>query len=150
MKIICKFLATLLVSITSLANAGPLNPNGPETKQLEAMGYEVKRSDNGSLTIASISSTRLLFDKNDERLVIFRMFTANTKKNDQQRLEILEILNKINVENSYQVSIEDGALNVALYKFGSYDAKTFAAIVRLIEKSNTLFDTHPKLIELLK
>ena len=150
MKFLCKIITTCLIATTSIANAEPLNPNGPEAKQLEAMGYELKKSENGELTIASLGSTRIVLEKNSERLIMFRVFTANTNKNQQQRLEIFEILNKINIDNAYQASLEDGGLNIALYKFGAYDSKTMAMLVRQIERANLIFDTHPKLIELLK
>jgi hypothetical protein len=150
MKFINKILIPLLISIASFANADPLNPNGPEVKQLEAMGYEVTRADGGTLTIASLGTTRIVFEKNSDRLVMFRIFTANTKKTQQQRLEIFEILNKININNSYQASLEEDSMNIALYKFGPYDSKTLAMLVRQMERANSLFDVHPKLIELLK
>ncbi|WP_293752664.1 hypothetical protein [Limnohabitans sp. Rim8] len=143
-------LASVLLMNSSIAIAASLAKDDPIVKQLEAMGYEVKPTENNRISIATLGQGKVLFDKNNERISIFRMFNLNKKPTGQNRLEFLEILNEINVQSSYQVSLEGDSMIVCLYKFGPYDAKTLTILIRLIEQANKIFDDYPKLIELSK
>ena len=149
-KLIVKIIVAMACSSAIFVNAKALSANEPELKQLEAMGYESKDTKDGSSTIASVGSARILISKNAERTIIFRMFEKGKKLNDAQELELYRVINEINYNNSYQVSLSDGYLTVALYSFGSHEAKTFAKLIRLMENANSLFDSYPKLLELLK
>ena len=142
--------ASVLLMNSSIAVAASLAKDDPIAKQLEAMGYEVKPTENNRISIATLGRGKVLFDKNNERTSIFRMFNLENMPSGQNRIEFLEILNKINVQTSYQVALEGDTLYICLYKFGPYDAKTLTILIRLIEQANQIFDDYPKLIELSK
>lgn len=142
--------ASVLLMNSSISNAASLARDDPITKQLEAMGYEVKPSENNRISIATLGRGKVLFDKNNERTAIFRMFNLDKRPVGTRRAEFLEIVNKINVEASYQVALEGDTLYVCLYKFGPYDPKTLTILIRLIEQANQIFDDYPKLLELSK
>ena len=130
--------------------AAVLAPDAPERKQLIAMGYDIEKEDPGdTFTIANIGSTRIVFSKNDERLAITRVFNIERKLNKEDEIELLKILNKFNETYSYQFALGKQSLSSSLFIFGSYDARTFAKTVRLIDRVNAVFDTEPKFFKLV-
>lgn len=150
MKKILALLAMQIVFFIGTAVSAPLPKDGAEYKQLEAMGYTLSLSSDGSLTVADLGDTRIVFKKTDDGFTVFRLFNANKKLSDQQRFEVLEIVNQINSDQGYQVSYAyNDYLTVALYIYGDVDAKTFAKVVRKIEAARFLFDVNPRLLELL-
>ena len=145
------FIAIQAALFVGTATAAPLPEESAEYKQLEAMGYELRLSSNGSLTVADLGETRIVFRKTDSGYTVFRLFKADKKLNDREYFEVLEIVNKMNLDNTYQVSYtKDEYLTVALYVYGDTDAKTFAKVVRSIEASRYLFDANQRLLDLLE
>ncbi|MEI8209868.1 MAG: hypothetical protein WCG16_11725, partial [Methylococcales bacterium] len=146
-KKLFKFAGPLL---SPLSQSQPLPSDSSEIKQLIAMGYEIQKSEKDSaMTIASIDSGRIALSKNSDRIVISRYFTRRKDLNKAQEYELLKIVNNFNSEFSYQVSIGDDYLVVALYVFGPYDAKTFSKLIRLIDKANSIFDNNSELLKLV-
>lgn len=142
----------LMLSLQATASmAQVLSADSQEKKQLIAMGYEldVEKKDD-AWTVARLgSSTTLLFSKSPERLVVLRMFSRERKLNSEQELELFREINRVNNDLPYQVVIDEENIYLSLYDFGEYAPKTFAKIVRVAENGNTIFDSYPKLLELL-
>jgi len=142
----------LILSLQATASVAQVFPaNSQERKQLIAMGYELdaeKKDD--AWTVARLgSSTTLLFSKSEERLVVLRMFSRERKLNSEQELELFKEINRVNNDLPYQVTLDEENIYLSLYDFGEYSPKTFAKIVRVAEKGNSIFDSYPKLLELL-
>jgi hypothetical protein len=129
---ISKILTIFLAMSISHVYADVLPQDSPERKQLIAMG-----------------SIRIIFSKNEDRLAVSRYFNRKRKLNQDEEMELLKILNKFNDAYSIQFSTEKQTLTANLYIFGNYDAKTFAKVVRLIDRVNTIFDTEPRFYRLV-
>jgi hypothetical protein len=143
------FLLIILFSI-NFSFAAPLAIDAPERKQLIAMGYDIQKEDPGdTYTMADIGSTRIIFEKNEDRLAIYRVFNVQRKLSKDDEFELLKIMNKFNETYSYQFSLSKQSLTSTLYIFGNHDAKTFAKIVRLMDRVNALFDSEPKFFKLV-
>ena len=142
----------LLINLFSInfSFAAPLAADAPERKQLIAMGYDIQKEEPGdSYTMADVGSTRIIFEKNEERLAVYRVFNVQRKLSKDDEFELLKILNKFNETYGYQFSLGKQSLTSTLYIFGNYDARTFAKIVRLLDRVNVLFDTEPKFFKLV-
>lgn len=145
-----RILAVILASIISHSYADVLPPDSPEKKQLIAMGYDLEKEDAGdTFTIANIGTSRIVFSKNEERLAISRYFNIQRKLNQDEQAELLRILNNFNKDYAYQFSLGKQFLTANLYIYGNYEAKTFAKVVRLMDKVNAIFDTDPSLFKLV-
>jgi hypothetical protein len=143
------FLLIILFSI-NFSFAAPLATDSPERKQLIAMGYDIQKEDPGdTYTMADVGQTRIIFDKNEDRLAIYRVFNIQRKLSKDDEFELLKILNKFNETYSYQFSLSKQSLTSTLYIFGNYDARTFAKIVRLMDRVNVLFDSEPRFFKLV-
>ncbi len=147
-----KFIKLILLLNLFLANicfGQQLAANSQELKQLEAMGYDLtKFAASGLFTYASVGSTTIVISKTEDRTVVSRWFTMNKKLNQQQELELLRAINKINVNLSYQASLDEKVLSVNLYIYGAHDPKTFAKVIRMIESANVIFDKYPEIAAL--
>ena len=142
-------LPIILIILTFKAIAQPLPKNSNEVKQLIAMGYEIEPPSKGDeYTIASNGEDKITVTRSKSRLVIARYYTRKNL-NESDEVELLKIVNEINKAFYYQVSVLDAELLVALYDYGDYNSKTFLKMVRDIEKSDTIFEYKPKLLELL-
>jgi hypothetical protein len=120
-------------------------------KQLMAMGYEISSSDNSSRTLAKSGGTKIVLDKTKSGYTVFRRFSAGKKLTAREKLEMLEIINKINIDNKFQVSYQYGDyIDVAIHIIGTTDAVSFATIIRSLEGSGFLFRTNPRMLELLR
>jgi hypothetical protein len=131
--------------------AEPLQPNSPEYKQLEALGYEIDPVGKGDIaTIARGASSGLLISKEDGDILIARYFTR-TKKNltEAQKLKLLTLINQVNVDLRYQVSLTDTYLTVAVYQAGPHTPRGFGSAVNKVEMSKIIFDKYPELLNLL-
>lgn len=127
-----------------------LPQDSAEAKQLIAMGYDVAKVETGDIfTVASNGSTKVAVAKSAERTVAVRYFTRDKKLDSKQEYELLKIVNQINIDLSFQVSVADTYLAVALYEYGPYDPKVFSKLIRLIERADSIFDSYPKIRELL-
>ncbi len=147
---ISKILTVFLAMSISHVYADVLAQDSPERKQLIAMGYDLVKEDAGdTFTMADLGSTRIVFSKNEERLALSRYFNRKRKLQQDEELELLKILNKFNEKYSYQFSIEKQTLTANLYIFGNDDAKTFAKVVRLMDRVNAVFDTEPRFFKLV-
>lgn len=119
--------------------------------QLEAMGYELSRLEGSSRTLAKSSAGKIVLEKTDSGYTVFRRYTAEKKLTAEERFEMLEIINQINIDKSYQVSYTyDDYIEVAIHIIGSPDAASFAKIVRYLEGSSFLFRANPRMLELLR
>lgn len=145
------FLVLILSTQASISIAQTLPAQSPEVKQLIAMGYEIDAEKKDDVwTVARLgSSTTLLFSKSQERLVVLRMFSRERKLGPNEELELFRELNRVNNDLPYQVTIDDENIYLSLYDFGEYAPKTFAKIVRVAERGNSIFDSYPKLLDLL-
>ena len=140
---------TLLVLLFAFKVSAQVLPvDGPERKQLIAMGYDITMEDEKSTyTVASNGSAKIVLARNSSRLVISRFFNRK-KLSPAEEFELLKVVNSMNVEFAYQMSLEEGTLNVSLYHFGAHDPRAFAALVRLIEQVKSAFDSQPELLKL--
>ena len=82
-------------------------------------------------------------------LTLVRFLTRKTGLSASQETGLRKIVNKMNVDLSYQVYLTDEHIAFALYAHGPYQRRTLAVIVRLIEKPDDHFDSYPGLLELL-
>ena len=143
------FFLIILFSV-NFSFAAPLTLDAPERKQLIAMGYEIQKEESGdTYTRADIGTTRIIFEINEDTLAIYRVFNIQRKLSKDDEFELLKILNKFNETYSYQFSLGKQSLTSTLYIFGNYDARTFAKIVRLMDRVNGVFDTEPKFFKLV-
>jgi hypothetical protein len=94
-------------------------------------------------------SIKFTLSKGDDSLTFVRFFTRKTGLSVGQETDLRLIVNKMNVDLSYQVYLTDEHIAFALYAHGPYQRRTLAVIVRLIEKANDHFDSYPGLLELL-
>lgn len=144
-----KLFALCFFCALNVANAAPLAIDSPERKQLIAMGYELQKEDAGDeFTLAEAGSSAIAFDLNEERLAISRYFNRK-KLNSMQEIELMELINRFNKLYSYQFSIYDDSLSATLYLYGKHDAKTFAQVVRLMERVNEVFTRSPNIYKLI-
>ena len=133
-------------AFTNVVQAQPLPKDSPELKQLIAMGYEIMKEERGAkLTIADNGNSKVIITKNAERTAIFRSFTREKKLDSAQELELYKIINQINTDLAYQVSITDTSISFCLYDYGAYNPKTFSKIIRLIEQVDSMWDKYPAL-----
>ncbi len=120
-----------------------------ERKQLIAMGYDIGKEDATSvLTVANNGMNKVAVTRDKDRLAVARYYTRK-KLNEKDEFELMKIINRINNEVTYQLSLSETYLTVALYDFGPYDPKTFLKIVRMIEKADAMFDSNEGLLKLL-
>ena len=141
-------LAFLAVFISCNCFADPLASDAPERTQLIAMGYDLREDSQKSVTIAKISDSQLVLDKNEERLAVSRNF-ARKKIDQKQEFELLKIINTFNPEYSMQFMLYEDSLSASLYLFGRHDPKSFAKVVKLLDNIETIFETQPKIYELV-
>lgn len=145
MKIV--FLVACLICTINTACADLLPKDSPERTQLVAMGYSLK--DYETLTLATLGDTAIAFEKNSERVGISRYFIRDKQLNKDEEFELLQIVNELNTQYSYQIRVSKTAVSVHLYRFGNHDPQTFASLVRLIDKAETIWDTKPRIYKLI-
>ena len=101
------------------------------------------------LTIATLGDTAIGFEKNSERVGISRYFTRDKELNKDEEFELLQIINELNTQYSYQIRATKTAVSVHLYRFGIHDPQSFASLVRLIDKADSIWDTKPRIYKLI-
>ncbi len=150
-RVVLKLLAALWLLFSMNSGwADQLAPNSPELQQLQAMGYDPEKPGAGdAYTLLSNGSIKFTLSKGDDSLTFVRFFTRKTGLSVGQETDLRLIVNKMNVDLSYQVYLTDEHIAFALYAHGPYQRRTLAVIVRLIEKANDHFDSYPGLLELL-
>jgi hypothetical protein len=140
----------LLFLKVSIASSQSLPKNGPERKQLIAMGYEIdEENSKDTWTIARLGNSNIGFSKSNEKLIIIRSFMMQKKLKPSQELELLRLINRVNIDLAYQAVLNDDSLTFALYDYGDYNPKTFAKLVRLAEQANSVFTSYPDILTLL-
>ena len=142
-----KIFAATLILLNNAAFADLLPKDSPERAQLIAMGYSLK--DYQTLTIATLGDTAIAFEKNSERVGISRYFTREKELNKDEEFELLQIINELNTQDSYQIRATKTAVSVHLYRFGIHDPQSFASLVRLIDKADSIWDTKPRIYKLI-
>ena len=127
-----------------------LPSNSPERKQLIAMGYELLKEDvNDEMTTADNGDQKIGIGRSKDRLILFSYYTRK-KLDDSDELKLFKIINQFNTVLDYQLSLTEETLNVAIFDYGSYDSKTFAKMMRMMEKiESILFDKNTELLNLL-
>lgn len=135
--------------ISSLVNAQALPVESLEFKQLQAIGYEIKPSNDKNWSIATLDSNKLALQKTSERTVVAAYFTRKSGLNSQQELELLRIVNKLNTEYLYQFALSDTSLACAIYIYGPHDTKSFSKIIRYMEDLDGILDKYPEIFKLL-
>jgi len=150
-RVVLKLLAALWLLFSMNSGwADQLAPNSPELQQLQAMGYDPEKPGAGdAYTLLSNGSIKFTLSKGDDSLTFVRFFTRKTGLSASRETDLRLIVNKMNVDLSYQVYLTDEHIAFALYAHGPYQRRTLAVIVRLIEKANDHFDSYPGLLELL-
>ena len=145
MKTLIMLLAFGLISINSVAE--PLDKDAPEYKQLEAMGYDIEPVSPGDeTTIAKSSGSKVSIGKSGDSLYVGRYFIRSKKNlSDADKLKFLSIINDINSDYRYQISLGSTFLTVALFYNGPYNNKVFANMMRQIDMANFIFDKYPEL-----
>ena len=139
---------SLIILVSSNSFSATLAIDAPERLQLMAMGYDIrKETKESTVTVAEISSGKIVLDKNEERLAVSRSFSRK-KLDPKQEYELLQIINIFNNEFSIQFSLYPESVSANLYLYGRHDPKSFAMVVRLLEKIETVFETQPKFYEL--
>ena len=143
--------AVALVLPTGVLYAAPLDAASPERSQLVAMGYEIQTSTPTDIwTIAKSENGNMVFSKTENSLLVARFFSVTRKDlTKEQQLELFTILNQINTDLSYQVSLGDGNITFAAYYTGPYNAKVFAYLVQSMEKADVIFDKYPAIYKLV-
>ena len=132
------------------AQAQALSKDSLEHKQLSAMGYDFPKDlESSGFTVASNGTNKIVLTRDKDRLAIWRVFTRKKGLTSLQEYDLLKIINKVNTDLTYQVQISETTMSMVLYDFGSYDPKTFAKLVRMIEKADTIYDSYPDLLKLL-
>ena len=150
-QIVLKLIAAswILFSMNG-AWADQLAPNSPELQQLQAMGYDAEKPGDGdAFTVVSNGPIKFTLSKNDDVVAVVRFFTRKSKLSARQEIDLMKMVNKMNVDLTYQVYLTEEHIAFALYAHGPYQRRTFAAIVRLIEKANSQFDSYPGLLDLI-
>lgn len=149
-KIILQLMIVFAAMASASSFAQPLAPESVELKQLAAMGYEIAKVDAGDIyTVASNGSNKIALTKNTERTAILRFFNRKSGLKAQQESELLKIVNQMNNDLSYQVFIDKSFIAFAVYLYGPHEPKTFAQLIRLIERADTVFDRYPGPLDLL-
>jgi hypothetical protein len=130
--------------------ADQLARNSPELQQLQAMGYDAEKAGaDDAFTVVSNGSIKLTLSKTDEEVAVVRFFTRKSGLSARQEVDLMKIVNKMNLDLSYQVYLTEEHIAFALYAHGPYQRRTLAAIIRLSEKANDHFDSYPGLLDLL-
>jgi hypothetical protein len=145
--------AVALVLPSGALYAAPLEKTSQEYAQLQAMGYELDPAETSTTwTIAkAMSGAKIVISKDGQKTFAGRFFTRERQDlNQEQKLELLTLVNQVNIDLSYQVSLDDKYLIVALYYTGPYNPGVFANLVRQLEISNSIFDKYPNLSKLLR
>jgi hypothetical protein len=152
MKVMIKKISTILLLVCSMqAYSQPLGKDAPERKQLIAMGYDIEKEVEGdTFTIVNTGSNKMAFSKNAERLVISRYFIRERRNlSSADEYELLKLINTFNKEYSYQFSVGEEVITAAVFDFGIYDPKSFARMVRMVDKVNFVFDLYPQIYKLV-
>jgi len=147
-----KFIFNLILFIlfSNSVFSQTLPADSPEIKQLIAMGYEINEEAPGDTeTIADNGSSKLVLSRNSERFYVYRTFTRARKLDSKQELELMNLINDINTEYSFQTSISKDSITFVLYDFGTFNPKTFSKVIRLIEQVDSLWTKYPSLLKLL-
>ena len=139
MKNAIQILLLLTLTICNPAFADKLTDDSPEVKQLKAMGYDIDQEDD-LYTVAKDGETHIQLEKNKDRLLVGRFFTRKSGLTEAQEYELFKIINKINVDSAFQVSVTDTQVNFVQYIYGSYDPKIFAKIIRWSLEVNSYFN----------
>jgi hypothetical protein len=144
------FVASALCWLAPASLAEQLPANSPELQQLRAMGYDVEQPDAGdAFTVVSNGSIKLTLIKGDDNVAVVRFFTRKSGLTSRQETELMKIVNKMNIDLSYQIYLTQEHIAFALYAHGPYQRRTLASIIRLTEKANDQFDSYPGLLDLL-
>lgn len=140
----------LMMAASNVAEADALTPDDPEYKQLEAMGYDVSASTtNKNLSIAESGNVAIVIDKAEDRTAIWRIFSRRAL-NESETFELHKLVNELQVQTTYQITLDETSMSVILYNFGPNDTKTFAKIIRNIEQADVLiFTAEPKILKLM-
>jgi hypothetical protein len=137
----CFFSATVFSQV--------LPPNAPERQQLIAMGYTIDKEDEkATFNLVRLGKTRIILSKNDEKLSVSRIFTREKKLTQSDEYELMKIINSFNDKFPYQFVLDE-SLTANLYIFGSHDPKTFAYVMRLIDRVDVVFNSDPNFYKLI-
>lgn len=122
----------------------------PEKKQLSAMGYEIKDVDstNGSFFYATLGDVAIVVDKKEDRTAIWRTFKRKSISSEEE-LELYRIINALQTDLSFQITLGKETLNVILYNYADYNPKLFGTLIRMIERADILFTAKPELLKLM-
>jgi len=140
------FCGIVLCSLVSFANAEKLATDSPEFKQLVAIGYDLDSTDKDNNAISTFTNgvNKLLSDKNEGRLAIWRSFSRK-KLDITNEFQLLKLVNKLNTDTTYQVSIDETSINYVMYVFGPYNSRAVSKVIRMIEN----IEFEPELLKLL-
>ena len=144
-----KFIILLTFFSTSVFSQ-ILPPNSAERQQLIAMGADILPDDTSKLsTHFKLGSERFFINKSSERIGLGRAFLREKKLNAAEELELLKLINKINIDQAFQLVLFENSIQANIFIYGSYDAKVLAKLIRSASKIENIFDANPRIFELL-
>jgi len=151
MKLIKSIIFSMLIFSSTYSLAEPLPQDSPELKQLIAMGFDiVSPKKDSKWTLAKSSNSTILVQKNEDTVLFVRLFTR-VKLSDSDENKLLKVVNKINVDLTYQVALNPESLGIARYQTGPFNPKVFAEQIRFMEQIDYVLEGYRKdnLFELL-
>jgi len=151
-----RFITAILVGAALVLPSGvlyadPLAATSPEYSQLVAMGYDIQTSEpTDKFTIVTSETGKMILSKTENLLTVARLFIrSRTNLTKEEQLELLEIVNQINIDLSYQMSLSNDYITVASYYTGPYNPKVFANLVHLMAMADSIFDKYPAIFKLI-
>ncbi len=145
-----KNLIVMLMFLTTLAQSQVLEPNSAERQQLISMGAEILPDDTSKTsTHFRIGSDRFFISKSSERIDLGRAFNREKKLNPTEEFELLKIINKINIEQAFQLILYENSIQANIFIYGKYDPKVLASLIFSASKISNIFDANPRIYELV-
>ena len=145
-----KYLFLLLYIFSSTVYSQVLSPNSAERQQLISMGAEILPDDTSKTsTHFRIGSDRFFISKSSERIDLGRAFNREKKLNPTEEFELLKIINKINIEQAFQLILYENSIQANIFIYGKYDPKVLASLIFSASKISNIFDANPRIYELV-
>jgi hypothetical protein len=127
-----------------------LPSDAPERQQLLAMGAEIL-PDNTSKTYThfKLGGDRFFISKSPERIELGRAFIRTKKLDEAQNFELHKLINKFNVDQSFQFVIFEESIQANIYMYGSYDPRVLARLILGASKIGNIFEANPRIYDLV-
>lgn len=114
-----------------------------------AAGYKVVNAEtNDQVTVFANTERKIAVTKQDQRVVIYRVFGYYKNLTTDQETRLLRAINRINATLPYQVFLRDNLLYVSVNDWGSYEKDIFSNLVKMVEMIEGLVTKNPEINEL--